>query len=507
MNLHPDTHAAPATLTHEGEAILFPPLPYDIGARADAATANPALQKIVSSAARLKDTGRKTICPDVFGDNYNAMRAHAGAIKQHTLDHADHYLEQFVDHATAAGATVHFAADAEQANAICLDIARDEGGRLCVKSKSMVTEETHLVPALERIGVETVESDLGEFIIQIDGDAPSHIVQPMIHKDRTSVGRAFERVLNVPYTEEPEALAAIARDHLRDKYRHADLGITGANFLVADTGSVVICTNEGNGRFCSSAPRVHVVVAGFEKLLPRCEHLALFLKLLARSATQQPLTCYTHVMTGPRRGAEPDGPEQMHIILVDNGRSEILRAPSRELLRCIRCGACLNACPVYRTIGGHAYGGVYSGPIGALVTPLLRGLENYRDLPHASSLCGACYEACPVKIDIPRHLIRLRAEQNRQRISKASDRLMYRLWGASLRYPVTYRIAGFMQKLMMRWGARRHGTLEQGDRYRDRGWIEHAPGPLSGWTSQRDLPTPTASDFRHWWRHRDGDRP
>ncbi len=499
------TDVRSAALTRGGHDILFPQLPYDMHRRADLATQNEQLQSFVEHGTITKHYKRVEVCNAAFGENYEAMRVLSGQIKQHTLDHLYHYIEQFADRAAAAGAQVHFAATGEQANAICADIARQNGCRLCVKSKSMVTEETHLLPALEAAGCQVVETDLGEFIIQLDNDAPSHIVAPMMHKNRQSVGRAFERELGVPYTETPEELTQIANRYLRDKYRHADLGISGGNFLVAETGSVVICTNEGNGRLCTSAPPIHIACVGIEKLLPRLEHLAVLLKILARSSTGQPLTVYNHIMTGPRRAHEPDGPQQMHIVLVDNGRTEILKEETREMLRCIRCGACLNACPVYRKVSGHAYGAVYSGPIGALITPMFRGLANYKDLPNASSLCGACYEACPVKINIPKFLVQLRSDMVSKRITKWSDRLFYRLWGASLKHPVSYVLGGMMQRIMFRRRARAEGTLGEGtlagrDTYASRGWVSDLPGPVSGWTSERDMPTPPAKSFRDWWK-------
>lgn len=357
--------------THDNASILFPPLPFDMHERAAGALRNAPLRLAVMGATTLKDDQRKHTGRDAFGERHDTLRELAGRIKQHTLDHLDWYLERFVEAAERAGARVHFAADAAQANAIALDIARKESCKLCVKGKSMVTEETHLLAALQSAGIETWETDLAEFIIQLDHDAPSHIVTAMIHKDRAAVGRAFTRELGVPYTDDPETLTRIARDFLRDKYRRSDLGISGANFLVADSGTIVLCTNEGNGRFCTTAPRVHIAFAGIEKLVPTREHLAVLLKLLARTSTAQPLTCYTNFITGPRRADEHDGPEQLHIILLDNGRTGILAdANFRQALRCIRCGACLNACPVYRNVGGHAYGSVYSGPIGAVITPL-----------------------------------------------------------------------------------------------------------------------------------------
>ncbi len=490
--------AAPSEPSAVAASPLFPKLPYDMGPAAAKATGDRKLQQFVHSATRIKDHGRVSACREAFGDRYDAVRELAGRIKQHTLDHLDGYLDRFIDRAEAAGARVHFAADAREANDICLSIARANACRLCVKSKSMVTEETHLLPELERAGIETLETDLGEFILQLDHDAPSHIVTPMIHKDRSAVARAFVSELGAEYTEDPARLTAIAREHMRRKFRGADLGISGANFLIAETGSIVVCTNEGNADLAMGCPPVHIAFVGIEKLIPSLEHLPVFLKLLARSATAQPLTIYTSLITGPRRATETEGPRQLHIILLDNGRTEILRSEARELLRCIRCGACLNACPVYRHAGGgHAYGAVYSGPIGAVLTPHLRGLENYSDLPRASSLCGACYEACPVKIDIPTQLVALRkALVDRGTLGPAST-LAYRAWAWLLGRPRLYRLSQSLGRISLRLmsGARGHG-----DGLRDGAWLADAPGPLGAWTGERDFPTPPSSAFRDWWK-------
>ncbi len=478
-------------------------LPYHIQERAEKATKNAQLQKFVNHATLTKDTTRKKVCLEVFGQNYDNMRELAGQIKQHTLDNLDYYLEEFIKNARANGTQVHFAKDGREANDICMDIARRIDAKLCVKSKSMVTEETHLLPELEAMGCETVETDLGEYIIQLDNDAPSHIVQPMIHKDRAATARAFTRELGVAYSEEPEDICQTARILLREKYRKSDLGISGGNFLVAESGTIVLCTNEGNAGFCTAAPKVHVAFVGIEKLVPEAQHLAIFLKLLSRSATGQALTVYTDFVTGPKRERDHDGPEEVHVILVDNGRIEVLKEETREMLRCIRCGACLNACPVYRKIGGHAYGSVYSGPIGAILTPMLKGLANYSDLPKASSLCGACYEACPVKINIPKYLIQLRKDMISQKITGAGDRMFYSLWAKSLSSTTTYKLGGWAQKVVFRAQAYYNGSLEKGDPYSARGWLDNAPGPVAGWTSQRDMPTPPARSFRDWWKKRD----
>lgn len=481
--------------------LLDPELPYAMGPRVAKAVQDPQLQQFVHSATELKDQGRRDTCAAAFGANYDRLRKHAGAIKQHTLDHLDHYLARWIDNAEARGVTVHFAATSEEANAIAVEIAREHDCTLCVKSKSMVTEETHLLPALEAVGVETLETDLGEFIIQIDRDAPSHIVTPMIHKDRVATRDAFRRTLGVEATDDPEELTEIARVHMRDKYCAADLGITGANFLIAETGGLVLCTNEGNADLVVTGPRVHVAMVGIEKVIPERRHLPVFLKLLARSATAQPLTVYTTTVTGPARADDADGPDQVHVILVDNGRTELLREEARELLRCIRCGACLNACPIFRHVGGgHAYGSVYSGPIGAVLTPELKGLTNYPDLPKASSLCGACFEACPVHIDIPRHLVRLRGAMVDAGALTFSQRMGMRIWGFLLRGRWRYRAFSGLQRFGLRWLGR--GVHSERPPMVERRWLGSGPGPVRGWTEARDMPTPTAHDFRKWWRRR-----
>lgn len=469
--------------------LLFPPLPFRIDERVAQALADEQLQRFVNSATRLKDATRERVRDATFGPDAAALRAYAGRIKQHTLAQLDVYLERFVAAATARGTRIHCAADAEEARAICLDIAARAGARRCVKAKSMVSEEIRLLDALERAGIATVETDLGEYILQLDHDAPSHIVTPMIHKDRAAVGRAFERELGVAYTEDPEALTAIARAELREAFHGADLAITGGNFLVAEDGAVVVCTNEGNGRMCATWPRVRIAVVGIEKLVPDHASLAVMLDLLARTSTGQPLTVYTSITSGPRRAGEADGPEELHVVLLDNGRSDVLADPElRDALRCIRCGACLNACPVYRKIGGHAYGAVYPGPIGAVLTPALRGIGNYPDLPHATSLCGACHAACPVDIDLPRMLVALRKRHVDGHRIGWRERLLHRLWAWGMRGAWRYRLGAWLVRRVLR---RRADA---------RGFVTELPGPGRGWTEVRSLPAPAARSFRSGWR-------
>jgi L-lactate dehydrogenase complex protein LldF len=414
------------------------------------------------------------------------LRDHAKRIKEHTLAQLDRYLEQLETSVRAAGGQVHWALDAEQARRIVVDIARQAGCKYAVKSKSMTTEEIHLNPALEAAGIEVTETDFGEFIIQLAGERPSHLVAPAVHHTRESVARILSKHVGQELPDDPKSLALTGRRLLRDKFRAADMGISGANFAVAETGTIVLVTNEGNGRLTTTWPRVHVALVGMEKVIPRLADLPVFIKLLARAATGQTLSIYTTVITGPRRSGELDGPEEFHLVLLDNGRSRVLATPFRESLQCIRCGACLNACPVYRRIGGHAYGGVYSGPIGSILTPLYDSVALNPHLPHASSLCGACQAACPVKINIPHMLIGLRELGHHAKPSRW-ERFGYRLWREVLQRPLLYRLALRLARLALR--LRSKG-----------GWLKKLPGPGRNWTASRDFPAPAPRSFREMWR-------
>ncbi len=416
------------------------------------------------------------------------LRDRARAIRLHSLSHLDRLLGHFADQVTALGGTVHFAADADEANRIVAGILEQTGSRLVVKSKSMVSEEIELNDHLEGIGVEVVETDLGEFIVQLAGDTPSHIIAPVLHMTRQDVGGLFAEKLGVEYTDDPTELNEIARVHLREIFLKADAGISGVNMAIAETGSVVLVTNEGNGRLTTTAPRVHIALMGMERIVSRWEDAAVVLEVLARSATGQRLSVYTSVTTGPRREDDPDGPEETHVVVIDNGRSEILGGPTAEILACIRCGACLNVCPVFRTVGGHAYGTVYSGPIGSIVTPGLHGLEPWWELPYASTLCGACEEVCPIRIQIPSMLLHLRERAASEgRLPGWLNRGMSR-YARTTTDPQKWRRA-------TKWASRLSAPLAT------RGWLRRIPGPGRGWTKYRDLPRPASESFSEWWRN------
>ncbi len=355
----------------------------------------------------------------------------------------------------------------------------------------MVTEEIHLNEYLLDAGLEVTETDLGEFIIQLADETPAHIIAPVLHKTRQDIGALFAAELGVPYTDDPTELNDIARRHLREIFLAADLGISGCNLAIAESGSVVLVTNEGNGRLTTTAPRVHVVVMGMERIVGTFADAATILEVLARSATGQRLSVYTNVVTGPRRAGDPDGPSELHVIILDNGRSRTLAGSEAEILACIRCGACLNVCPVYREVGGHAYGFTYSGPVGAVVTPSLQGLDDFGDLPYASTLCGACREVCPVRIDIPKLLLSLRAQS-----ASAGGLPSWVVRGLKVYAAAATRPRRFRRLL-------RAGGLV-GRFLADDGWITKAPSHAGAWTGARDLPQPAVRSFLDRWKEREG---
>jgi L-lactate dehydrogenase complex protein LldF len=419
---------------------------------------------------------------------WEEWRERGRQIRAHTIAHLDFYLKQFADRVRSAGGHVYFAADAAEATREVVRIAMAKQARAVVKSKSMVTEEIHLNHHLQQAGVEVVETDLGEYIIQLAGEAPSHIIIPAIHKTRDQIRALFTRAGGKDLTTDTAVLAGFARQTLREKFLTADIGITGCNFGIAESGTVVLFTNEGNADMVVNLPKTHIVVMGIERVLPTFADLEVIANLLPRSATGQKLTAYMTMITGPRRPGEADGAEELHVILVDNGRSQQLGDPQfQSVLHCIRCGACLNVCPVYRQVGGHAYGSVYPGPIGAVLTPLLNQGPEYADLPYASSLCGACSEACPVKIPLHDMLVFLRERNVRQKRTKLRERLAF--WG----YRMAFARAG-RYKLAMKLGRMAQKPLARG------GYIDSTVGPLAGWTNSRSAPALAPQSFRERWK-------
>lgn len=455
------------------------------------ALANEALQRATWHAtAKFKGNRILAVAPRSLPD-YQELRTAANALKRHTIDHLDWYLEQFESAVQARGGKVHWCRDGVEAADVVLGIAKRRGARLIVKSKSMTSEEIHLNARLSHHGLESVETDLGEYIIQLLDQRPYHIIAPAVNLTRHDVARVFEEKLGVPWDSEIPHQTQTARRVLREKFLAAGIGISGANFLVADSGAIVLVENEGNARLTTTAPGVHIAIAGIEKVIPRAQDLAVFLKLLARSATGQAMSVYTSFLAGPRRSGEVDGPEEFHVILLDGGRTKLLRdEEKRQSLYCIRCGACLNTCPVYRRIGGHSYPWVYSGPIGAILTPQFHGPESEPGLPFASSLCGACGEVCPVKIEIPKVLLRLRQEAKEAELQQGAgqaERASFQAFAYAASRPAVWRLAMRAARAMQPRLPKKAMALA---------------APLRGWMSERDLPELAPKSFRELWKER-----
>jgi L-lactate dehydrogenase complex protein LldF len=424
---------------------------------------------------------------------FDALRAAGRDIKEHTLAHLDHYLLRFEQQVEAAGGHVHWVQTPQDACTAVLEICRAAGARRIAKGKSMVGEEIAINDALEGAGFEVVETDLGEYIIQVAHEPPSHIIAPAVHKTRAQIAALFESLHHQPGLTRPlETVPQIvdeARQVLREKFLSADVGITGANFLIAETGSTVIVTNEGNGDLSATLPRVHVVLASIEKVVPTLEDASVLLRLLARSATGQEITSYTTFFTGPRRADDADGPAEFHVVLVDNGRSNLLGGAYHDMLRCIRCGACLNHCPVYGAIGGHAYGWVYPGPMGAVLTPLMIGLEAGKALPDASTLCGRCEEVCPMSIPLPQLLREHRRQAFDRRLTPPRGRWALAAWAFVARRPALYRRTSRVGVWLLKRLSRGRGRLSK---------LPFA----AGWTAARDLPAPQGDTFMAQWQRR-----
>jgi L-lactate dehydrogenase complex protein LldF len=419
------------------------------------------------------------------------LRERAYHIKQQTMANLDRYLEEMADNVEARGGNVFFAEDGEAVVRYIGDLARRKGAKVITKSKSMATEEIELNRRLEEdyadLDLEIVETDLGEWIAQLAGDHPSHIVGPILHMNKRRITEVLSETAGEVLPPDVEALGSFARKRLREKFLAADIGVTGANFGVAETGTIATITNEGNARLVTSVPPVHVIVMGIEKMIPRFEDLSVFTRLLARSGTGQKLTVYTNFITGPRAEGELDGAEELHLILMDNGRSKLLGTDFEEALYCIRCGACLNVCPVYRQTGGHAYGSTYSGPIGAVITPLLKGQKDAKDLPHASSLCGACWEACPVGIPLHELLLKLRNQQVKEGMAGKGQALAFKGFENTMKNPALFKISG------------KAGRIAQKPLKKD-GSMRSLPGPLGAWTDSRELPPLAEKSFRDLWK-------
>jgi L-lactate dehydrogenase complex protein LldF len=434
--------------------------------------------------------GRAAVISEI--DDLQETRNAAAAIRDRVLNNLEIWLLQFEQQATARGAIVHWAETGEDVNRIVVEIAAQYGVRTAAKSKSMVSEECGLNDALELVGVNVMETDLGEYILQLAHEAPSHIVAPVVHKNKEEISDLFAEKHQLPRKTGIAELCREAREVLRPAFLNADMGISGGNFLVAETGSVLIVTNEGNGRLVTTLPRVHVAITGIEKVVPTLEDVTTLLRLLPRSATGQSITNYVSVLTGIKNGTDHDGPEHFHIILLDNGRSRLIGGEMQEMLRCIRCGACMNHCPVYQNIGGHAYGWVYPGPMGSILTPLLSGLEKSSDLPNASTLCGACAVVCPVKIPLPDLLRKLREKQMERGMKSRRETFMLKAWAWLALHPVIHAQATRIGvRLMSLFGGREK--------------LLHTLPGASGWTDGRDLPAPAGKTFRELYRQ--GKRP
>ena len=422
-------------------------------------------------------------------ENFEALRDYCGAIKAHTLSYLDYYLEQLTTQIEKRGGHVHFAHDGEEANKIIVDLAKARNVKTAIKSKSMVSEETHLNDALEQNDIIPIETDLGEYILQIDGDVPSHIIAPVLHRTREYITKLFHEKLGTSPDATPSELTKAARKVLREGFLNADMGISGVNFAVAETGTVVLVENEGNIRFTTSMPRIHVAVMGLEKVIPRLKDLPAFLAVLPRSATGQKATSYVSVITGAKREGDPEGPDEFHLVIIDSGRSSVLADPKlRDALRCIRCGACLNFCPVYQNVGGHAYGWVYPGPIGAILDPGLLGLEKTTSLPQASSLCGACGEVCPVKIPIPDLLIEHRKRSVERGFTPRAEKAGIGAFAFMAKHPTMWDVS----TKIGRYGSKflsRDGFLEGN-------WIP----VLKEWLRERDFQSPAKKSFRDMWK-------
>jgi L-lactate dehydrogenase complex protein LldF len=461
----------------------------DFKERVNAGINNSFMRGAVSGAQERLQTRRLDAAAEL--GNWEEWRSLAEEIRKHVLENLDYYLYQLSENVVERGGHVYFAETAEEASSYISEVIEKKKAKKVVKSKSMVTEEIHLNACLEKAGCEVIETDLGEYILQVDDhDPPSHIVAPALHKNKEQIRDVFAEKLNYQNTEKPEELAWHAREMLRQEYLTADVGITGCNFAVAETGSITLVTNEGNADLVTALPKTQITVMGMERLVPTYEEMEILVSMLTRSAVGQKLTSYITVLTGPKERLDVDGPEDFHLVIVDNGRTGILGGEFQSILQCIRCAACVNVCPVYRHVGGHSYGSIYSGPIGAVLSPLLGGYDDYKELPYASTLCGACTEACPVKI--PLHELLHKHRQvivEKEGRAPISEKMAMKAFGLGAASPSLYKLGSKLAPTAM-------NPFTAGDK------ITKGPGPLKAWTEIRDFPAPNKERFRDWFVNR-----
>lgn len=446
---------------------------------------DPVMRKAIASAQERIGANRQKMVEEL--GHWEAWRERASQIRNHVLDNLDAYLYQLSEKVTENGGHVFFAATKEEATQYILQVAQAKRAKKIVKSKSMVTEEIGMNHVLQQAGIEVIETDLAEYILQLDGDAPSHIVVPAIHKDRQQIRRVLHDRLGYDGPDTPEAMTRFIRQKIREDFLSADIGVTGCNFAVAETGSVCLVTNEGNARMCTTLPKTHIAVMGMERLAPTFEEVDVLITLLARSAVGARLTGYNTWLTGPREAGNVDGPEEFHLVILDNGRSQVLGSAFRDVLRCIRCGACMNTCPAYRHIGGHGYGSIYPGPIGAVISPLLGGYRDFKDLPYACSLCTACDSVCPVQIPLSKLILRHRRVMAEQGMTPKAEQRAIKMFAYANSHPGLWKVG-------MVAGAQAASWFIKGGK---------APlniGAIGDWTEARDLPEADGESFRSWFK-------
>lgn len=446
---------------------------------------DPVMRKAIADAQERIGANRQKMVEEL--GHWEAWRERASQIRNHVLDNLDAYLYQLSEKVTENGGHVFFAATKEEATQYILQVAQAKRAKKIVKSKSMVTEEIGMNHVLQQAGIEVIETDLAEYILQLDGDAPSHIVVPAIHKDRQQIRRVLHDRLGYDGPDTPEAMTRFIRQKIREDFLSADIGVTGCNFAVAETGSVCLVTNEGNARMCTTLPKTHIAVMGMERLAPTFEEVDVLITLLARSAVGARLTGYNTWLTGPREAGNVDGPEEFHLVILDNGRSQVLGSAFRDVLRCIRCGACMNTCPAYRHIGGHGYGSIYPGPIGAVISPLLGGYRDFKDLPYACSLCTACDSVCPVQIPLSKLILRHRRVMAEQGMTPKAEQRAIKMFAYANSHPGLWKVG-------MVAGAQAASWFIKGGK---------APlniGAIGDWTEARDLPEADGESFRSWFK-------